>query len=35
MKEENRHYKLLQDAHDYLNDNKHWWDDWELPFFEG
>jgi rubrerythrin len=35
MKEENRHYKLLQDAHDYLSDNKHWWDDWELPFFEG
>jgi rubrerythrin len=35
MKEENRHYKLLQEAHDYLSDNKHWWDDWELPFFEG
>jgi len=35
MKEENRHFKLLQDAHDYLSDNKHWWDDWELPFFEG
>ncbi|MBM4467227.1 MAG: hypothetical protein FJ014_17015 [Chloroflexi bacterium] len=35
MKEENRHYKLLQDAHDYLSDNKHWWDAWELPFFEG
>jgi len=35
MKEENRHYKILQDAYDYLSDNKHWWDDWELPFFEG
>ena len=35
MKWENRHYKILQDAHDYLSDNKHWWDDWELPFFEG
>jgi rubrerythrin len=35
MKEENRHFKLLQDAHAYLNDNQHWWDDWELPFFEG
>jgi len=35
MKEENRHYKLLQEAHDYLSDNKHWWDAWELPFFEG
>jgi len=35
MKEENRHYKLLQEAHDYLSDNQHWWDAWELPFFEG
>ncbi len=35
MKEENKHYKILQDAHSYLSDNKHWWDDWELPFFEG
>lgn len=35
MKEENRHYKLLQEAYDYLDDNKHWWDAWELPFFEG
>lgn len=35
MKEENRHYKILQEAHDYLSDNKHWWDDWERPFFEG
>ena len=35
MKWENRHYKILQDARDYLSDNKHWWDDWELPFFEG
>jgi len=35
MKEENRHYKLLQEARDYLSDNKHWWDAWELPFFEG
>jgi rubrerythrin len=35
MKEENRHYKLLQDAHNYLGDNQHWWDDWETPFFEG
>jgi len=35
MKWENRHYRILQDAHDYLSDNKHWWDDWELPFFEG
>lgn len=35
MKEENNHFKILQDAHSYLSDNKHWWDDWELPFFEG
>jgi len=35
MKEENRHFKLLQEAHGYLSDNKHWWDAWELPFFEG
>ncbi len=35
MKEENQHFKLLQDAHDYLSDNEHWWDDWEKPFFEG
>ena len=35
LKEENRHFKLLQDAHNYLSDNGHWWDEWELPFFEG
>jgi len=35
MGEENRHFKILQEAHGYLSDNRHWWDDWELPFFEG
>ncbi len=35
MEEENRHFELLQNARNYLNDNQHWWDDWELPFFEG
>jgi len=35
MREENGHFKLIQDAHSYLSDNKHWWDDQELPFFEG
>ncbi len=35
LKEENKHYKILRDAYDYLSDNKHWWDDWEKPFFEG
>jgi rubrerythrin len=35
MEEENRHFKLLQEAHNYLSENEYWWDDWELPFFEG
>jgi len=35
MEEENGHFKLLQEAHSFLSDNKHWWDDWEHPFFEG
>jgi rubrerythrin len=35
MNEENRHYKLLQEAHAYLSANETWWDDWERPFFEG
>lgn len=35
MEEENKHFKLLQEAHSYLSNNKHWWDDWEQPFFEG
>lgn len=35
MEEENRHYKLLQEAHAYLTANETWWDDWQKPFFEG
>lgn len=35
MEEENRHYKLLQEAHAYLSANQTWWDDWERPLFEG
>ncbi len=35
MEEENRHYKLLQEAHSYLSANETWWDDWQKPFFEG
>jgi len=35
MEEENRHYKLLQEAHAYLSANETWWDDWQKPFFEG
>lgn len=33
--EENRHYEILQNSHNYLTDNKNWWDDEELPFFIG
>ncbi len=35
MTEENRHFRLLQEAHNYLDQNEVWWDDWERPFFEG
>jgi len=35
MTEENRHFRLLQEAHDYLDDNGVWWDDWQRPIFEG
>jgi rubrerythrin len=35
MKEENEHYRLLQETHSYLSANQTWWDDWERPFFEG
>ena len=35
MSEENRHFKLLQEAHDYLDENEVWWDDWQRPIFEG
>jgi rubrerythrin len=35
MVEENRHFKLLQEARDYLDQNGTWWDDWQRPMFEG
>jgi len=35
MTEENRHFMLLQEAHDYLAKNEVWWDDWQRPIFEG
>ena len=35
MTEENRHFRLLQEAHNYLDENEVWWDDWQKPFFEG
>ncbi len=35
MAEENRHFELLQEAHNYLDENEVWWDDWQRPIFEG
>jgi rubrerythrin len=35
MTEESRHFKLLQEAHSYLDSNEVWWDDWQRPMFEG
>ena len=35
MNQENQHYELLQEAHDYLTDRQSWWDDWQKPIFEG
>jgi len=35
MTEENRHFMLLQEAHEYLDENGVWWDDWQRPIFEG
>lgn len=35
MSEENCHFTLLQDAHNYLAENEVWWDDWQRPIFEG
>lgn len=35
MTEENHHFKLLQEAHNYLDAHEVWWDDWQRPIFEG
>ena len=35
MNQENKHYELLQEAHDYLTDKQSWWDEWQKPIFEG
>jgi len=35
MKQENQHYIILQEAHDYLSGNETWWDEWQKPIFEG
>jgi len=34
-KEENEHYRVLQETHAYLSANETWWDDWQKPFFTG
>ena len=33
--QEEEHYRLLQNTHDYLTQNQTWWDSEELPFFTG
>ena len=33
--QEEAHYRLLQNTHDYLTQNQTWWDSEELPFFTG
>jgi len=35
MHQEEKHYQLLQNTHDYLAQNQTWWDDEEYPFFTG
>ena len=35
VKQEETHYTLLQNTHDYLTKNETWWDSDEYPFFIG
>jgi rubrerythrin len=35
IKQEETHYELLQNTHDYLVKNETWWDSEEYPFFIG
>jgi rubrerythrin len=35
VKQEETHYELLQNTHDYLVKNETWWDSEEYPFFIG
>lgn len=35
VKQEEEHYQLLQNTHDYLVMNETWWDSEEYPFFIG
>nr|HID14516.1 hypothetical protein [Anaerolineae bacterium] len=34
-RQEEEHYRLLQNTHEYLTQNQTWWDSEELPFFIG
>jgi len=34
-RQEEEHYRLLQNTHEYLTQNQTWWDSEELPFFTG
>lgn len=34
-KQEEGHYRLLQDTRDYLVNNQTWWDPFQKPMFEG
>jgi len=35
MRQEEEHYRLLQNTRDYLTQNQTWWDSEEYPFFTG
>jgi rubrerythrin len=35
VSQEEEHYRLLQNTHEYLTQNQTWWDSEELPFFTG
>lgn len=34
-RQEEQHYRLLQNTHDYLTQNQTWWDSEQYPFFTG
>jgi rubrerythrin len=35
VRQEEKHYELLQNTYEYLTENWTWWDDNEYPFFTG
>ncbi len=35
ISQEEKHYQLLQNTHEYLTQNETWWDSEEYPFFIG